>query len=83
MRAGGVPLRPRLIDRLDDRGRIDARADRGLEPPQPGLSVGELSSRGVELVEEPEERPYGIDSGVRDPSGNSIGLTQVRALAVT
>ncbi|HEX5585776.1 MAG TPA: VOC family protein, partial [Acidimicrobiia bacterium] len=25
----------------------------------------------------PEERPYGIDSGFRDPSGNSIRLTQV------
>ncbi|MET0895280.1 MAG: VOC family protein, partial [Acidimicrobiia bacterium] len=25
----------------------------------------------------PEKRPYGIDSGFRDPSGNSIRLTQV------
>jgi hypothetical protein len=31
--------------------------------------------------EEPEERPYGIDSGFRDPSGNQIHLTQVRDLA--
>ena len=37
----------------------------------------ELSSRGVEFVEPPEERPYGIDAGFRDPSGNSIRLTQV------
>jgi predicted enzyme related to lactoylglutathione lyase len=37
----------------------------------------ELSGRGVEFVEPPEERPYGIDSGFRDPSGNSIRLTQV------
>jgi predicted enzyme related to lactoylglutathione lyase len=37
----------------------------------------ELSSRGVEFVEPPQERPYGIDSGFRDPSGNSIRLTQV------
>jgi uncharacterized glyoxalase superfamily protein PhnB len=37
----------------------------------------ELSSRGVEFTEPPEERPYGIDSGFRDPSGNSIRLTQV------
>jgi predicted enzyme related to lactoylglutathione lyase len=41
----------------------------------------ELRARGVELVEEPSERPYGIDSGFRDPSGNSIRLTQVRELA--
>ena len=43
----------------------------------------ELKARGVEFTEEPEERPYGIDSGFRDPSGNSFRLTQVteRALA--
>jgi catechol 2,3-dioxygenase-like lactoylglutathione lyase family enzyme len=38
----------------------------------------ELKGRGVEFVEAPEERPYGIDSAFRDPSGNNIRLTQVR-----
>jgi predicted enzyme related to lactoylglutathione lyase len=38
----------------------------------------ELKDRGVEFVEEPEERPYGIDSSFRDPSGNHIRLTEVR-----
>lgn len=37
----------------------------------------ELSSRGVEFTETPEQRPYGIDCGFRDPSGNSLRLTQV------
>ena len=41
-------------------------------------SYEELSARGVEFTESPEERPYGIDSGFRDPSGNSFRLTQVR-----
>jgi uncharacterized glyoxalase superfamily protein PhnB len=41
----------------------------------------ELKRRGVEFVEEPEERPYGIDSSFRDPSGNHIRLTQVRDMA--
>jgi uncharacterized glyoxalase superfamily protein PhnB len=41
-------------------------------------SVEELKSRGVEFSEEPEERPYGIDAGLRDPSGNSLRLTEVR-----
>ena len=40
-----------------------------------------LKNRGVEFTEAPEERPYGIDSGFRDPSGNSFRLTQVRELA--
>jgi predicted enzyme related to lactoylglutathione lyase len=41
-------------------------------------SYEELKGRGVEFSEQPEERPYGIDSSFRDPSGNSIRLTQVR-----
>jgi len=42
-------------------------------------SYEELKGRGVEFTETPEERPYGIDSGFRDPSGNSFRLTQVTA----
>jgi uncharacterized glyoxalase superfamily protein PhnB len=41
-------------------------------------SYEELKARGVEFNEQPEERPYGIDSGFRDPSGNSIRLTEVK-----
>jgi uncharacterized glyoxalase superfamily protein PhnB len=41
-------------------------------------SYEELRSRGVEFTETPEERPYGIDSGFRDPSGNSLRLTEVK-----
>jgi catechol 2,3-dioxygenase-like lactoylglutathione lyase family enzyme len=45
-------------------------------------SYDELKARGVEFTEAPEERPYGIDSGFRDPSGNSFRLTQVREEAL-
>ena len=37
----------------------------------------ELAARGVEFTEEPESRPYGIDAGFRDPSGNRFRLTQL------
>jgi len=36
----------------------------------------ELTSRGVEFVEKPGQRPYGIDSAFRDPSGNNIRIAQ-------
>ncbi len=42
-------------------------------------SYEELKARGVEFTEAPEERPYGVDAGFRDPSGNSFRLTQVKA----
>jgi catechol 2,3-dioxygenase-like lactoylglutathione lyase family enzyme len=44
-------------------------------------SYEELKGRGVEFGEPPEERPYGIDSSFRDPSGNNIRLTQVQEMA--
>jgi uncharacterized glyoxalase superfamily protein PhnB len=44
-------------------------------------SYEELRGRGVEFSDPLEERPYGIDAGFRDPSGNSIRLTQVNELA--
>ena len=45
-------------------------------------SYDELRARGVEFTEEPTERPYGIDSGFRDPSGNAFRLTQVTMAGV-
>jgi catechol 2,3-dioxygenase-like lactoylglutathione lyase family enzyme len=45
-------------------------------------SYEELKGRGVEFTEAPEERPYGIDCGFRDPSGNSLRLTQVTLAGV-
>jgi uncharacterized glyoxalase superfamily protein PhnB len=44
-------------------------------------SYEELSARGVEFVEKPEQRPYGIDAAFRDPSGNNLRLTQVMELS--
>jgi uncharacterized glyoxalase superfamily protein PhnB len=44
-------------------------------------SYEELKGRGVEFVDTPEERPYGIDASFRDPSGNHIRLTQVQEVA--
>jgi predicted enzyme related to lactoylglutathione lyase len=45
-------------------------------------SYEELKDRGVEFTEAPEERPYGIDAGFRDPSGNAFRLTQVNEAVV-
>jgi predicted enzyme related to lactoylglutathione lyase len=42
----------------------------------------ELSARGVEFVEKPEQRPYGIDTSFRDPSGNHVRLGQVTMAGV-
>jgi catechol 2,3-dioxygenase-like lactoylglutathione lyase family enzyme len=40
-------------------------------------SYEELKGRGVEFQGKPEEQPYGIDVGFRDPSGNQIRMAQL------
>ncbi len=52
-----------------------------------GLSIGlttddcrgtyeQLKAKGVEFTDEPTQRDYGIDCGLRDPFGNHIRITQ-------
>lgn len=38
-----------------------------------------LLAKGVEFTDEPTERDYGIDCGLRDPFGNSIRFSQLSA----
>jgi catechol 2,3-dioxygenase-like lactoylglutathione lyase family enzyme len=40
----------------------------------------ELKARGVEFVEEPSERFYGIDAAFRDPFGNQLRLTEPKPM---
>jgi predicted enzyme related to lactoylglutathione lyase len=42
-------------------------------------SYEELKARGVEFSEEPEQRPYGVDAGFHDASGNAFRLVQLPA----
>ena len=34
----------------------------------------ELVERGVEIIDEPTERSYGVDFGIRDPFGNRLRI---------
>jgi catechol 2,3-dioxygenase-like lactoylglutathione lyase family enzyme len=38
----------------------------------------ELKGRGVEFTQEPTEQPYGVDAGLRDPSGNQFRMIERR-----
>ncbi|MBM0238393.1 VOC family protein [Micromonospora sp. ATA32] len=37
----------------------------------------DLVAKGVDIYDEPTERPYGIDFGIRDPFGNKIRIGQM------
>lgn len=38
-----------------------------------------LLDKGVEFTEQPTDRPYGIDCALRDPFGNRVRITQLKA----
>ncbi len=40
----------------------------------------ELKAKGVEFLQPPQERPYGIEALLRDPSGNWFSMTQPRPM---
>jgi uncharacterized glyoxalase superfamily protein PhnB len=76
-----IPGPPVMDDQTADQVReLMAKGFAGtvfLTTPDCQASYEELSERGVEFVEKPEQRPYGIDAAFRDPSGNHLRLTQV------
>ncbi|RPA57609.1 hypothetical protein EF294_17580 [Gordonia oryzae] len=63
--------RPKIDHALDAAGTIFLITDDCQDPCE------DLSARGVEFTEAPESQPYGIHAGFRDPSGNSVRLTQI------
>lgn len=44
-------------------------------------TYSELKAKGVTFLQEPAERPYGIEALLRDDSGNWFSLTQRKATA--
>jgi catechol 2,3-dioxygenase-like lactoylglutathione lyase family enzyme len=39
-------------------------------------TFAELVEKGVEVTDEPKDRFYGVDCGIRDPFGNAIRITE-------
>jgi catechol 2,3-dioxygenase-like lactoylglutathione lyase family enzyme len=72
----GPPFSPELVEAMNQ-----AQADGGLNGL--GMSVDdcqktyeELSAKGVEFLQKPEKRPYGVEALCRDNSGNWIVLVE-------
>ncbi|MEV0608655.1 VOC family protein [Polymorphospora rubra] len=86
----GEPDRQILLERPGPPGLDPATADQVRELVTKGATGGTLGfttddaqktfetlrDRGVEITDEPTQRPYGTDFGVRDPFGNSVRILQ-------
>lgn len=75
----GPPLSPEAADFI--RGQLEAGQMGGL-----GLKVddckktyAELSAKGVVFLQEPSDRPYGVEAVMRDNTGNWLVLVEPKA----
>ncbi len=74
----GPPLGPELVEAM-----VKAQNEGGL--PGVGLHVddcrathADLVAKGVEFIQPPEDRPYGVEALMRDNSGNWLVLVEPR-----
>ncbi|MDQ7906812.1 VOC family protein [Phytohabitans sp. ZYX-F-186] len=88
----GQPDRTILLERPGPPSMDEATAERVRELVTKGAAGGwlgfdtddahrtyeELKAKGVDFTDEPTERPYGTDFGLRDPFGNAIRIVQRR-----
>ena len=91
VRVPGDPVREILLERPGAPVMDDATAAQVRELLTKGAVAGSiflttddahatfavLKERGVDVTDEPETRPYGIDFGIRDPFGNAIRIGQM------
>ena len=73
---GQSPIGPELTEQVRNVMAAGAMAGAIMHTDDCRRSYEELSAKGVEFTQEPNERFYGIDAGFRDPSGNSWRLVQ-------
>jgi catechol 2,3-dioxygenase-like lactoylglutathione lyase family enzyme len=75
----GPPMDPEAaeaIGRILDRGGLNGV---GLTVDDCRKTYEELSAKGVTFLQEPSDRPYGVEAVMRDNSGNWLVLVEQRA----
>ncbi|HKJ12874.1 MAG TPA: VOC family protein [Ornithinimicrobium sp.] len=61
------------VQRLLDKGSLGAA---GLSTDDCHRTAAELRERGVEFIQDPQDRPYGVEAMLRDNSGNWLVLVE-------
>ena len=74
----GPPLAPEMVEairRAQDEGGMNGL---GLSVDDCQKTFEELSAKGVTFLQEPSDRPYGVEAVMRDVSGNWLVLVEPR-----
>jgi len=74
----GPPLEPDAADFIRRQLGKGQMGGLGLRVDDCRKTYDELSALGVEFVQEPSERPYGVEAVMRDVSGNWLVLVEPR-----
>ena len=74
----GPPLAPDYVDALrralDEGGTFAV----GLQVDDCVATIADLEAKGVEIINPPEQRPYGVEALIRDNTGNWLVLVEPR-----
>ena len=73
------PLPDHLIEAMNRAQGEGGRPGGGLNVDDCRATYEELRAKGVEFLQEPEERPYGVEALMSDNSGNRMELVEPRA----
>ena len=74
----GPPHSPEMVEAINralDEGGMHGL---GLNVDDCRKTADELREQGVQFIQEPEERPYGVEAVIRDNSGNWMVLVEPR-----
>ena len=72
----GPPLSDEAAAFVRDQLGKGAMGGLGLQVDDCRATYEELSAKGVELLQEPADRPYGVEAIIRDNSGNWLVLVE-------
>ena len=74
----GPPLNPEAADFIRRQLEKGEMGGLGLRTDDCHKTYADLKAKGVEFLQEPSDRPYGIEAMLRDESGNWLVLTEER-----
>jgi catechol 2,3-dioxygenase-like lactoylglutathione lyase family enzyme len=74
----GPPLSPEAAAFIHDQLEAGQMGGLGLRVDDCHKTYEKLSARGVTFVQEPSDRPYGVEAVMRDDTGNWLVLVEAR-----
>ena len=76
----GPPIAPEMVEAINRALDAGSMFGLGMNVDDCRKTYDDLTAKGVEFIQVPEERPYGVEAVVRDNSGNWMVLVEPREL---